>query len=443
MIVSDIQADVVGGRQEMASRLFRHLNKSGFEYCVLGAAGGGGDIDIAVDGADGQTMIQAMREFCRANGLRLVQFVHHKCGWRFDISWRDERGRLQFLHPDLCRNYVRNGRIFLTSGDLVSGRLRDLEDTTGAVAAPASEFIYYLVKKIDKLDLNSRHGDHLSAVWREDPAGSMRGIDRFWSGDGAALLTHAAQQCDWQAVSLALPRLRKLLHDRLPRPSPVALLHEALRRVGRFVRPTGLHVVFLGADGSGKSTIIEKTAAALAPAFRGNKILHLRPAIGVKSGGGGPVTDPHGAPPRGPFTSIAKIGYFVIDYAAGWFLTVRPRLVRTNFVIFDRYYHDLLVDPRRYRYGGPMWLARWAGLVVPKPDLWILLDAPAEVLHARKQEVPIEEARRQRQAYLELMARLDDAVVVDASMPLETVAAAVNDAILSRLARRTDKRLGR
>jgi serine O-acetyltransferase len=77
-----------------------------------------------------------------------------------------------------------------------------------------------------------------------------------------------------------------------------------------------------------------------------------------------------------------------------------------------------------------MRLARWAAALGPGPDFWILLDAPAEVLQARKQEVPVEESGRQRQAYLELADHLRNAAVIDASQPLERVAADAGSAIL-------------
>ncbi len=117
-------------------------------------------------------------------------------------------------------------------------------------------------------------------------------------------------------------------------------------------------------------------------------------------------------------------------------------MVRSTFVVFDRYYHDLLVDPLRYRYGGPMWLARWVGKLIPEPDLWILLDAPAEVLQSRKREVPMNETARQREAYLRLVQGMDNGVVVDASQPLDDVVREVNMRILDLMAARTARRLG-
>jgi thymidylate kinase len=105
-------------------------------------------------------------------------------------------------------------------------------------------------------------------------------------------------------------------------------------------------------------------------------------------------------------------------------------------LICDRYYHDLLVDPRRYRYGGPLWAAKMVGRLIPKPTLWVLLDAPAEVLQARKQEVPLEETMRQRQAYLDFVRDQTNHVTIDASQSLDKVIADVEDAITGVMSER-------
>ena len=47
-----------------------------------------------------------------------------------------------------------------------------------------------------------------------------------------------------------------------------------------------------------------------------------------------------------------------------------------------------LVDPRRYRYGGPTWYAKLLARAIPEPDLVILLDADEFSIAARKCEVP-------------------------------------------------------
>ena len=69
---------------------------------------------------------------------------------------------------------------------------------------------------------------------------------------------------------------------------------------------------------------------------------------------------------------------------------------RGGLVLIDRYYYDFLIDQRRYRLQVPQWLVRLGLAFLKKPDLVLLLDAPADVLQSRKQEVALTETRRQR-----------------------------------------------
>jgi hypothetical protein len=107
---------------------------------------------------------------------------------------------------------------------------------------------------------------------------------------------------------------------------------------------------------------------------------------------------------------------------------------RGYIVLFDRhffsdYYAYDVVDSRRKR---PL-TGRIHGFVLkhlyPKPDLLIYLDAPAEVLFARKGEGTIELLEQRRQEYMQLRDLVEHFVVVDASKPEHDVAQAVTDLI--------------
>jgi thymidylate kinase len=191
-------------------------------------------------------------------------------------------------------------------------------------------------------------------------------------------------------------------------------------------------VVLLGPDGSGKSSVIESLEAELAGNFAEIRILHLRPRLGRGTARvGPPVADPHSAQARSLILSAAKLLYLLVDYSTihvwrWWFWWKRCSVL----IIFDRYYHDLLVDPKRYRYGAPIWLARWIGHLVPRPDLWILLDASPEVIRSRKREVTLEESCRQCDAYRALMSELHKSRIVDASPCLAQVTQTVKNLIL-------------
>jgi thymidylate kinase len=67
----------------------------------------------------------------------------------------------------------------------------------------------------------------------------------------------------------------------------------------------------------------------------------------------------------------------------------------------------------------------------PRPDLVIFLDAPGEVLFARKGELSVAELERRRQAFLRQGETLPNFIRVDATQPL----ARVHDEVLSHIVR--------
>jgi thymidylate kinase len=133
--------------------------------------------------------------------------------------------------------------------------------------------------------------------------------------------------------------------------------------------------------------------------------------------------------------------YLFADYWLGYVIGVRAAAIRTRLVIFDRYFYDILVDPKRVLYGGPKWLPRILARFLPKPDLVLLLNAEPEVLWSRKQEVDYEEVARQQIEYLKVAQGVGNAVVIDAARPRAEVVLQARGAILDYFSARTRRRL--
>jgi thymidylate kinase len=238
-----------------------------------------------------------------------------------------------------------------------------------------------------------------------------------------------------------LPQLRRQLLFRSFYRAPLhsagrVIEHYTAEILIRFANPQISSVCILGPDGSGKSSVLQKMEKELSDVVKEICPIHLKPRFFFKRTTQGPVIDPHGKQPRSVFPSIIKIWIWAIELFID---RVTHRARNVTLRLWDRYYHDLLVDPRRYRYGGPMWLVRWVGWLIPKPGLWILLDAPPEVLQERKQEVSFKETDRQRKEYLKLINEMENGVVVDASKSLDKVVDDVNTIIVKYLAQRTEK----
>jgi serine acetyltransferase len=438
-------------RGDTAQALFDFFGRNAIAYCVLGDTRCypeviASDVDVVVQRDAFAGMPRLMSQFCRERDLRLVQLIRHEqTAIYFVLAWIGKDAAPDFLAVDICSDYRRGGRLLLTAEELLE-QSRPATPDSGArgnfrLPSPGLQFLYYLIKKIDKQDLDDRQADYLSGRWAEDPDNAWCGICRFWPAwADAELLRRAAASGEWSTIRDALPRLRRALHRAAPLTARGAL-GELRRLIARVTQPTGMVVAFLGCDGCGKTSVIARVVADFAPAFRRTGYFHLRPRLFA----GGktatlPVIDPHALRSRGPFASLAKLAYFAFGYIAGYALRVRPLAVRSTLVAFDRYFHDLLVDARRYRYGGSMTAARLVAKCIPGPDLWVLLDAPGPVLQARKSEVPAAESERQRQAYLELGAHLRNAAIVDATRELSQVVAAAESAVLRALEGRLEFR---
>ncbi len=272
---------------------------------------------------------------------------------------------------------------------------------------------------------------------------------RFWSADSSALILSAARSNDWAPVRRCLRRLGSEFRRRATLRHPLSLGANRARRLAGLVRrcwrrDSGLSVVLLGPDGAGKSSVIRAVGPMLAGALNRTTYHRFTPALvhRLLRRPIPPNNQPHALPARSFVMSVVRaVLYWFVYYALGY-ITGPLTLGRSTLVLHDRHLVDALVDPKRHRYGGPIWLLRLISRLIPSPDLFILLDAPAGVLQARKQEVPFDESARQRQAYLSLISTMKNGHVVDAARPIDDVVNDVSELILRHLADRIAQRHG-
>ena len=160
----------------------------------------------------------------------------------------------------------------------------------------------------------------------------------------------------------------------------------------------------------------------------------LRLPFARESSGLSASADHHAQTPGGSFVSMAKIVLWLLEEWLGQFMGKKNCTLR----LFDNYYHDLLVDPKRYNYRGPMWFARLVGRLTPSPDLWILLDPAAEGMQSSNHEVLPAQSPSQREAYRSFVKTRNRYVVLDAGKPAASVTEEAYFAVIDMLAQRTN-----
>ena len=436
--------------REVLRNVFAMLDEEGVACCVLHGYDRildgeplTGDVDCAVPaGAARQRIVTLLRANADRIGAHVVDVSGDTNLFVRFVAWGPGDAPC-VIHLDLLPGFRYAGRLFYPADELLATRRWERGIP---VPAPDVEFGCYLVRKIAKGTLSSDSGARLSAVYARDPEGCRREVARFWGTSDARLLVSASESGDWGAVLSRRRALRAALLRRFLVRQPRSVGRSALRAMHGRLRlrsapPAGVHVVLLGPDGVGKSTLIDAASRALAPLFGSVLCPGPAPAVLPWSGRDRPEGRPHALRERPAHQSILKALYWLAYYRLTHLTVVRPALQAGALVVFHRSLVDALVDARRYRYGGPRWLLEAVVRRLPAPDLVLVLDAPAEVVQSRKQEVPFEETARQRGDYRALAASLANGHVLDAAQPSPDVCRSMTRLVVNLMSERTGRRL--
>jgi thymidylate kinase len=219
-----------------------------------------------------------------------------------------------------------------------------------------------------------------------------------------------------------------------------------LLKLKRLIRPPGYSVAFMGTDGSGKSTLIQKITPKLLDTFhnavyyehlRPNYICSLAMLIGKETVPSMQSLNPHGSKTSGFLVSLLRLCYYLVDYTVGFYTKIWVRKsFRSCIWIFDRFYYDFIIDPRRLRINLPNWILKIGLFLIPEPDLIICLGTNANTIHQRKPELPLEEVKRQV-IELERFCRAHKrAVWIDTGVSIEKSSKEALVAIVEMMSRR-------
>ena len=176
-------------------------------------------------------------------------------------------------------------------------------------------------------------------------------------------------------------------------------------------------VSFMGVDGSGKSTLIELLRKKLKNKFRKIKYIHLRPYL-ILLDKSTVQSNPHNSKATWPMLlNFVRILYWLIIYRFFFHLFANNS---KQLIIFDRYAHDLMIDPIRYKFNLPINIAKFILDLFPNPNLWIVVNAPIKVLEKRKKELPTKELKRQIRTYLNFAKQRKNSIVVNTNNSVQS-----------------------
>jgi thymidylate kinase len=210
-----------------------------------------------------------------------------------------------------------------------------------------------------------------------------------------------------------------------------------------------LSVALIGPDGAGKSTITQRLQQSpelrLKCMYMGinieasnfalptSRLVELLKRFANRRSGASPSQDESPRSSRngrrgvaGGFWAAARLANRLADEWYRQILSWGYQICGYT-VVYDRHFlFDFTLDGVDDHDSFDRRLHRWILThFYPRPVLTIYLDAPAEVLFARKGEKSIEELERRRQAFMLLGKRTPNFIQLDATQPLDAVHAEV------------------
>jgi thymidylate kinase len=381
---------------EFVLQLIKNLEYAGIETVYLRNYENlpddiGNDVDLLVSRNQRGRAVELIRNALPRTGWELVREVEFG---PISLFLASSDGS-QFMHLDLFDRIEWHWLEYADSAALIARR-----QWNGIVhhPAPADEVaLNVLTRLVYAGVVRQKHRVQAQSYLAENGPEPL--ISAFRSHIGVKPGRHVAGlvvKQDWEEVLQCAPEVRRGIFRQAVSHSPSSALlglWRYLRRATlRILRPPGPFLVFEGADGVGKSTVMEGILPLLKELTGKSDTLmfHWKPtrkSIRIAGEPAGAAQNPRGETARSPILSMFFLGYHWLGFWFGYLRYVLPARARNRAVVGDRYAYEFSLDPARLRLSLPKWMLKFASTTVPQPDLVICLVADPAVVVARKNEL--------------------------------------------------------
>ena len=291
-----------------------------------------------------------------------------------------------------------------------------------------------------------KYRDRITLLLEKEPEVFSKSINATFSKPVSQFIIDNSSGAGWCELEKKYKRLRwnllkKILFERPLRYCLDSLFY-LIERSKKYLFPkTGIFLVLLGPDGSGKSTIAEHImkSEVLRKLFMNKRYFHSRfdflPPLRkylpfctrTKTSS---VSTSQQTKTYGMLRAMVYPIYYGMSYFLGHPLLWKEKAC-SGLVIFDRYFYDFLIQRELMK--CPKWIIRWIGKLIPRPNIIIFLQTKPEIVYERKQELTIDEIERQNKACERFIDGFPSAISIDASSSVEKIVDQIKRIIIEKV----------
>jgi len=429
----------------LLSRLLDYYKNNKIDYCILRNyqtlfnKDRNGDIDILIRKDFSNINRRILKSICVE--LRYSIFYNKKALFDQYIILRNAKAS-GIIQLDFFNNIYWWGVLIAPYSEILQCRKRYRD-----FFVPSDEyeaFITWLYPFISNGLLKDRYKEKISLASATD--GFKNVLAGHIGEKYAQLIANFLKAGDFESPKKFLNKLRIGFVVTNSKARPLKLFRDfaltLFNTLHNYMKPKGLWIAILGPDGSGKTTAIDLLKKRFEKTVLSTSTFHWRPGIipsisklltGVDSGTlSTAMSNPHKANPGSFFSSIVRLCYYSFDFLLGHFLKSRRRLYEGKLIIFDRYFHDFLVDPERSRIKLPLILPHILAKILPHPDIVFCLTTDARTILNRKRELTLPEIERQLIRYRRLCSKFSYCTEVDVTGKPDVVIQGIEKLIIEK-----------
>ena len=382
------------------------------DYCILGNHEGlfkkrNKDLDLYINFKNRKNLLKILKPFLKNKKLLLVNLIEYEHNSFQACIVKIKSNNFNYLILDICNDFTYDNRLFLRFNN-IQKKIVKINNFKLKILPNYYIFKYYFNKKIlklknDKIFINNSDIKFLINILKNCNYKNL--MDKHIYNYSKILKFLLSIKKNKTNKKNLLKYYNSFFYSK-----KFSFFKFYNKLVNRLNFITGIQVVFLGCDGSGKSSIIKNISKSIILNFFRHKFFHYHLFSKYQTR---KQTLPYKKKEYNQFLSNVKLLYLYIRFVFNYYFNIYIKKIKSNLILNDRYYHDVFIDPKRYRIKSNLILNNLFPKILPKVDIIFYINTSAENIYKRKKELPLPQIKKIIKMYKDNLSKCNNLKVIN------------------------------